>query len=72
MRAALRDNPRMATMHYKDLGTHTVYQLYAIGTRYAVGFTPEDAVDRYMELHPDADRLVVEKELVEEMQKQQW
>jgi len=62
----------MATMRFHDFSHHTVYALYAIGTRFAVGFKPEDAVERYMQLHPEADREAVERELMEQMLKQQW
>lgn len=62
----------MAVMRFHDISKQSVYELYAIGTRYAVGFKPQDAVDRYMELHPEADRQAVERELAEEMEKQRW
>ena len=64
----------MATMRFHDIdiSKHSVYALYAIGTRYAVGFRPQDAVERYLELHPHADRKAVEAELEEEIRKQQW
>lgn len=62
----------MAVMRFHDISKQTVYELYHIGTRFAVGFKPEDAVDRYMELHPEADRQAVERELHEALLKQQW
>jgi len=62
----------MATMHFKNLSTYTVYDLYSAGTRFAVGFTEQDAIDRYIELHPEADRAAVERDLREEIEKRRW
>ena len=53
---AAQQSPPMATMHFKNLSTYTVYDLYSAGTCFAVGFTEQDAIDRYIQLHPEADR----------------
>ena len=69
---AAQQSPPMATMHFKNLSTYTVYDLYSAGTRFAVGFTEQDAIDRYIELHPEADRAAVERDLREEIEKRRW
>ena len=69
--AAQQSRP-MATMHFKNLSTYTVYDLYSAGTRFAVGFTEQDAIDRYIELHPEADRAAVERDLREQIEKHRW
>ncbi|HUG21325.1 hypothetical protein [Piscinibacter sp.] len=62
----------MAKMRFMDLSKYTVYDLYAIGQRISVGYKAEDAIERYLELHPAADRTAVERELREQVQRQMW
>ncbi len=62
----------MAKMRFMDLRSYTVYELYAAGQRLSVGYRQEDAVDRYLELHPEAERSAVEEELHEAIQRQFW
>ena len=66
------NNAAMARMRFTDLSRYTVYDLYLAGTRFSVGYRPEDAVERFLELHPQVDPAAVAQELREAIEKQLW
>ena len=47
----------------KDPKTYTVQGLLAAGSRFMDDFEPDDAVEMYLELHPDAIEADVRAEL---------
>lgn len=53
----------------KDPATYTVYGLLAAGSRFTDDYDEEDAVQDYLELHPDADPDAVRAELKAEIAK---
>lgn len=48
-----------------DLSTYPVFDLYVAGLRFVSDFDEDAAVDLFMDLHPNADRAEVERELRE-------
>ncbi len=57
----------MNSPKFKDARTYSVHGLLAAGSRFSDDYGPEDAVEHYLELHPDADRAQVQAELDAEM-----
>jgi hypothetical protein len=53
-----------------DRSQYSVYDLYATGLRMVDDFEPDDAVSKYMKLHPDADEAAVRKELQDAISRQ--
>lgn len=46
----------------KGLKTYSVFELLNAGARFTDDYEPEDAIQKYMELHPDADEASVRAE----------
>lgn len=59
-----------AAVTAKNHSTYTVYGLLVAGSRFS-DFTEDDAVERYMQLHPDADEAAVRAELKADLDKNQ-
>lgn len=53
-----------------DRSQYSVYDLYATGLRMVDDFEPEDAVRKFMKLHPNADETAVREELQEAIARQ--
>lgn len=51
----------------KDPATYTVHGLLAAGSRFTDDFEPEDAVQMYLELRPDALEADVRAELLTDL-----
>lgn len=51
----------------KDPATYTVFGLLSAGSRFTDDYGPDDAVEQYLELHPDAREADVRAELKDEM-----
>jgi hypothetical protein len=47
---------------------YTVYSLLAAGQRFTDDYSEEDAIEDYLELHPDADEKAVRAELQMQLQ----
>jgi hypothetical protein len=47
----------------KDPKSYTVYGLYVAGSRFSDDYDQDDAVEHYLELHPEADAAAVRAEL---------
>lgn len=60
----------MSELRTADLSKYSVYDLYGSGSRFTDDFEPEDAVLKYMKLHPDADEAAVRKELQDAIDRQ--
>lgn len=59
----------MSELEVKDFRTYSVYGLLAAGSRFTDDYSENDAIEHYLELHPDADRAAVEQELRDEVQR---
>jgi hypothetical protein len=46
-----------------DIDRQSIYDLLARGHRFSWGYGPEEAIARYLELHPAADEAAVREEL---------
>lgn len=44
--------------------SYTVYGLYAAGSRFSDDYAQDDAVEHYLELHPEANPVAVRAELL--------
>jgi len=52
-----------------DLTTYSVHALYVAGMRFIDDYSEDDAVEQYLELHPEADEAKVRAELIAEIAK---
>lgn len=52
-----------AELKVRDLKTYSVYDLYCAGGRFSDDYDDTDAVEHYLEMHPDADPVAVRAEL---------
>jgi hypothetical protein len=50
---------------------YSVYGLLAAGSRFTDDYTEEDAIKKYLELHPEADETAVRAELAAEIEKRE-
>ncbi|RVV99680.1 hypothetical protein EKE94_03075 [Mesobaculum littorinae] len=57
----------MAEAEAKRLSDYTVAGLFAAGSRFS-DWSPSDAVDEYLRLHPEADREAIAEELRREIE----
>lgn len=59
----------MSNLQSKDPRTYTVYGLLAAGSRFTDDYGEEDAVEQFLQLHPDADEAAVRAELADEIKR---
>ncbi len=55
--------------HFEQQKAYSVFEMLCVGTRFTDGFGPEDAVRKYMQLHPEAIEADVRVELLAELTK---
>jgi hypothetical protein len=56
-------------VNLKDPRTYTVHGLLAAGSRFTDDYSEEDAIERYLELHPEAEEAAVRADLQAEIKK---
>lgn len=52
-------------LRINSMADYTPSRLYLASFKWTDGFTVDEAVETYMELHPDADRAAVQAEIEE-------
>ena len=66
---AIPDDQLMPYLKGADRTGYSVFQLLKTGARFTDDFEPEDAVQMYLEMHPDAVEAGVRSELLTELTK---